>query len=792
MKNWIFGLFAIAALVTACQKDERVEPTRKNEPTTLTIAIENDLAVSRTEFGELDGSQIEIVWSANDEVTLYNQAYELVGTATLTAGAGTAEGTFSTEADLTGVTKLYVLHGQDVSMDATNFYYTMPATQAYVNGNIDGTILPQFGSSDGNTLTDITLKNLATVLRFDLKPSASTTISSIAVGKVNEPISGALQVAWANPANKAAAVAAGENYKVEVKCMVGENKTSGAVIAGNTVSSFYMVLPYVADELTGSATGNKLIVQVAYAAVDAASEITKKPLAAPSLSVARSTVHPITLTLTDVPNTLAAAVEAFEALEIADNDNYIKDLIDKMGVEPTKITFVANQADLDGLTELDWDVDDNPLILGEVVNESEVILYTPYSVFALSGNCYKMFAGMGNLEEIDFNNAVNTEHVIMMNNMFQENPMLRTIRFGANFITKSVETMEKMFYACPALEGVLDLSAFELEKVTSMKQMFAAKDDEPNTALTGIQLNPNTTTPVLKKMDNMFAYCAALQTVDMRGITAENVTSAATPFAGCAALRTVDMSDFVGSSIAANYAEMFAGLTNLTSVDLSSWSPASATTLERMFAQCSNPQSVTFGENFDSNKVTTMRQMFYLCSSLLSLDLSHFDSGELLSVNEMLYYCKNLSSLTLGSDFTLQKTTDLNKMFQMCLKLQTIDLTYFDTDAATDMGSMFGKDGDEELEEGEYVALEEIVFGPNFNTSKVTKMPYLFGGCSRVTSLDLEVFDLSSLVVDDSDYLMGGLRNCYIRLTQDAYNVISQTAGFSATRNTFIIAGTQN
>lgn len=184
---------------------------------------------------------------------------------------------------------------------------------------------------------------------------------------------------------------------------------------------------------------------------------------------------------------------------------------------------------------------------------------------------------------------------------------------------------------------------------------------------------------------------------------------------------------------------MFAGLTNLTSVDLSSWSPASATTLERMFAQCSNLQSVTFGENFDSNKVTTMRQMFYLCLSLSSLDL-----------------------------------------------------TYFDTDAAADMGSMFGKDGDEELEEGEYVALEEIVFGPNFNTSKVTKMPYLFGGCNRVTSLDLEVFDLLSLVVDDSDYLMGGLKDCYIRLTQDAYNVISQTAGFSATRNTFIIAGTQN
>lgn len=793
MKNWIYGLLAIAVVATACQKDEVVEPVVTPTATTLTISIENDLIASRTEFGESDGSQIEIVWSANDEVTLYNQNYEFVGTATLTAGGGTAEGKFSTTADLTNVTKLYVLHGQDVSMDATNFYYTMPASQAYVNGNIDGTILPQFGTSEGNTLTNIVLMNLATVLRFDLTPDTSTTISSIAVGKVKEPISGQMKVAWSNPANKAtAAVEGGTDYKVEVKCMVGENKTSGAVIAGGAVNSFYMVLPYVADELTGTRGDGSLIVQVAYAAEDAESEITKKPLAAPSLSVARSTVHPISLTLTDVPNSLATAVDAFEALEIADNDNFIKHLIGTMGVAPTKITFVANQTNFDGLTVLKEDIDSNPLILGKVVNDDEVILYTPYCAFALSGNCYKMLAGMGELTEIDFNNAVNTENVIMMNNMFQENPKLQKIHFGANFITKNVTNMGKMFYACPSLEGVLDLSSFELKEVTTMKQMFAAKESELNTTLTSIKFNPNTSTPALKNMENMFAYCTALATIDMRGITAENVTKAATLFAGCTALQTVNMSDFVGSKIEENYASMFSGKSNLTSLDLSSWNPAAATSFESMFEGCNALQSITFGENFDSNKVETMQNMFKYCYNLTSLDLSHFDSGALLNTHSMFEDCRKLSTLTLGSDFTLQKVTDLSYMFQLCLALQTIDLTYFDTDSAVDMSSMFGCDGDTELEEDESVALSSIIFGSNFNTSNVTAMRYMFGKCYNVKSLNLETFDLSNLDVEASAYMVGGLRNCYIRLTQDAYNKIAQTNGFNKDRNTYIIAGTQN
>ena len=184
--------------------------------------------------------------------------------------------------------------------------------------------------------------------------------------------------------------------------------------------------------------------------------------------------------------------------------------------------------------------------------------------------------------------------------------------------------------------------------------------------------------------------------------------------------------------------------------------------------------------------------MFSGKSNLTSLDLSHFDSGALLNTHSMFEACKKLSTLTLGSDFTLQKVTDLSYMFQLCLALQTIDLTYFDTDSAVNMSSMFGCDGDTDLEEDESVALSSIIFGSNFNTSNVTAMSYMFGKCSNVKSLNLETFDLSNLDVEASAYMVSGLRNCYIRLTQDAYNKIAQTDGFNKDRNTYIIAGTQN
>ena len=135
----------------------------------------------------------------------------------------------------------------------------------------------------------------------------------------------------------------------------------------------------------------------------------------------------------------------------------------------------------------------------------------------------------------------------------------------------------------------------------------------------------------------------------------------------------------------------------------------------------------------DTSNVTSMNQMFYLCSSLTSLDVSTFDTSNVTSMNQMFYLCISLTSLDL-SKFDTSQVTNMNDMFHSCGKLTNLDVSNFDTSKVTNMNSMFnGCSGLTSLDVGK------------FDTSNVTSMYKMFSGCSSLTSLDLSKFDTSQV-----------------------------------------------
>lgn len=66
--------------------------------------------------------------------------------------------------------------------------------------------------------------------------------------------------------------------------------------------------------------------------------------------------------------------------------------------------------------------------------------------------------------------------------------------------------------------------------------------------------------------------------------------------------------------------------------------------------------------SFDTSKVTDMRDMFSLCSSLTSLDVSSFNTSIVTNMREMFSSCSRLT----GLDFrkaTFDKVTSYTNMF---------------------------------------------------------------------------------------------------------------------------------
>jgi surface protein len=153
---------------------------------------------------------------------------------------------------------------------------------------------------------------------------------------------------------------------------------------------------------------------------------------------------------------------------------------------------------------------------------------------------------------------------------------------------------------------------------------------------------------------------------------------------------------------------------------------------KNLFAGCTNMKSVNLS-GFDTSKVTDMCGMFAYCTGLTTLDVSGFDTSKVTDMSEMFVVCEGLTTLDVSS-FNTKKVTDMSYMFTYCSGLTTLDVSSFDTAKVTDMSFMFA------FCEG----LTTLDLS-SFNTAKVTNMLGMFGACSGLTTLDLSSFDMSSV-----------------------------------------------
>ena len=171
-------------------------------------------------------------------------------------------------------------------------------------------------------------------------------------------------------------------------------------------------------------------------------------------------------------------------------------------------------------------------------------------------------------------------------------------------------------------------------------------------------------------------------------------------------------------------------LENVTIVHIvfdKSFSTYTPTSLYKFFANLTKLKTITGLEYLNTEKVTNMSYMFFNCSSLTSLDVTHFNTAKVTNMNRLFAYCSSLTSLDV-THFNTAKVTNMNSMFECCSSLTSLDVTYFNTANVTGMNNMFYSCS----------ALTTIYASDNFVTDKVEYSYNMFYDCTSLKGTTLE------------------------------------------------------
>ena len=196
-------------------------------------------------------------------------------------------------------------------------------------------------------------------------------------------------------------------------------------------------------------------------------------------------------------------------------------------------------------------------------------------------------------------------------------------------------------------------------------------------------------------------------------------TSCCEWFNGCTDLTTIEGIGYLNTENVTDMSGMFWGCTALTTLDVSHFDTKNVTDMSEMFYDCSALTTLDVS-NFDTKNVTNMFWMFSGCKALTTLDVSHFDTKNVTDMSYMFRGCR-LTTLDV-SNFDTQNVTNMRGMFSNCSALTTLDLSNFDTKNVTDMSWMFCNN----------YALTTIYASDKFVTTACEEDENMFAECANL------------------------------------------------------------
>jgi len=102
------------------------------------------------------------------------------------------------------------------------------------------------------------------------------------------------------------------------------------------------------------------------------------------------------------------------------------------------------------------------------------------------------------------------------------------------------------------------------------------------------------------------------------------------------------------------------------------------------FNRCTRLTEIAGWEYLNTSAVTNMNSMFYYCSSLTVLDLSHFDTSHVTNMAGMFTFCSSLRTIYCSNLWTTDQVSDSQSMFGRCSSLIGGQGTYYREDNPND------------------------------------------------------------------------------------------------------------
>ena len=181
--------------------------------------------------------------------------------------------------------------------------------------------------------------------------------------------------------------------------------------------------------------------------------------------------------------------------------------------------------------------------------------------------------------------------------------------------------------------------------------------------------------------------------------------------------------------------------------------PSTVTDVSNMLESSMSSQktlkTITFTE-VDTSNIVTMEGMFMGCGGLTTIDVSKFNTNKVTNMAYMFFSCDHLLEID-ASNFDTSKVEDMDSMFSSCgsessATTTTIIVDGWDTRQVKYMAGMF-----------ENTKVQTLDLS-SFDTSKVIDMWCMFFGCQQLRSLNISNFNLASIVrydEEDRDTLAG-------------------------------------
>ena len=170
-----------------------------------------------------------------------------------------------------------------------------------------------------------------------------------------------------------------------------------------------------------------------------------------------------------------------------------------------------------------------------------------------------------------------------------------------------------------SLEKVVFEESFKKFKPTTLSSFF--KELKSLTSISGLE-NLNTTH--VTDMSKMFYNCNNLSSLNLSQFNTGNVEKMNEMFYYCRGLNSLDLSAFNTAKVNNMYRMFYYCF--VRTIDLSSFNTANVENMDEMFAGASLVVNIYTSESFKTDKLTTSKYMFYLCTKLPNFNKDEVDA----------------------------------------------------------------------------------------------------------------------------------------------------------------------